>query len=307
MIHAPVSAQTDGYHEGIMWILLNNPGKGDEAIQRAFSYPISKQEAKSIMAETVQYYAEKGEKIRQKEKWLDKGVKVSSAIANSKLIKANDIALAILAPGLGISGIASAKTNIQAIRALISSQAALASLTFKAASWMEQLGAWRKGKEPNQKVLKTLDRYSNNSGRISTFVGFNKPSNLSEVFSTTHGVLSDPTIQQKLKGEEQEKNALVGNWSGHTWCANPKKNKYSFRFGISIKDGVIKCNDYSSSNIFKPGKLSEKSLQCSWYRKNSNASGTYNFYLDKKDKKLLLGHENTKDIKCKLYKYELRK
>ncbi len=81
-----LSAQTDGYYEGIMWILLNNPGKGDEAIQRTFNYSISKQEAKSIMADTVQHYVQKGEEIRRQEEWLDTDVKISTSIANSKFI-----------------------------------------------------------------------------------------------------------------------------------------------------------------------------------------------------------------------------
>ena len=210
-----VSAQTEGYYKGIMWILLNNPGRGDEAIQKTFNYSISKQEAKAIMAGVVQHYIRKGEEIQQKEEWLDKGVKVSTAIANSKLIKANDIALAILAPGLGISGIASAKTDLQALRALASSQAALASLVFKAASWMEQVGAWKKGKEPDPNVLMTLDKFSNNAGRIGTGVGFTKPTNVSELIQTTQGILSDPAVQKVLKGEKigsERTINLAGGW-----------------------------------------------------------------------------------------------
>ena len=125
----------------------------------------------------------------------------------------------------------------------------------------------------------------------------------------TTGLLGLPPCDRDTKKKTAKtKRSFIGKWRGTTWCTSPKREKKSFGFDIWIKDGIIKCNDHSSQNIFRPGTISKSGkLHCSWYRKNSNANGTYTFYINSKDQNVLHGHEYTRKIKCKKYRYKLRK
>ena len=100
----------------------------------------------------------------------------------------------------------------------------------------------------------------------------------------------------------------TGEWNGKTWCANPPGQSKTFRFDIWIENNMIRCNDFSSKNQFRPGVITpDGKLHCSWYRTNSDARGTYVFYLDGNDFNLLHGYELTQNISCKQYGYELRR
>jgi len=125
------------------------------------------------------------------------------------------------------------------------------------------------------------------------------------------GLLKSGSEGERITDVKKAKNPFVGEWQGTTWCADPSGRKNSFRFDIWIQDGVIKCNDHSAKNTFRPAIFSEQGdrfmMKCRWYRNKSDKHGTYNFYIDKKNPNRMYGYENTRGIRCKQYEYELRR
>lgn len=108
------------------------------------------------------------------------------------------------------------------------------------------------------------------------------------------------------KISKQNFSDYVGTWKGSTWCSDPPKSSSSFTFDIWIENGIVKCSDHSSSNLFRPLSFTKDGkLICQWFRNNSDANGTYFFYLDPKNRNILLGYENTAGISCKRYQYKL--
>jgi hypothetical protein len=113
-------------------------------------------------------------------------------------------------------------------------------------------------------------------------------------------------------GNNYNSKPFIGEWRGKTWCADPKKRSYSFKFRFWMYNNTIMCGDYSKKNKFlEGGTLSDEGnryrIDCSWSRPGNRKYGTYVFFTDKDNPNCMYGYENTTGVDCKRYEYEMER